>query len=326
MTAQKRSGFSLIEILIVIAIMAILAAIGTYSYKSTQGKTRDAQRKADLATLASILERYYADHGFYPDSFFSTYPMIVYPQGRTFTSVSTSDQWIPELDSYTDRLPKDPRQTAFLPSWLAKLFKPITFPPQTSADDVQDCDPRPQEQPEKNLPDAADFNNDGVVDSRDAAMTVMHWDTFCYDDPPGKPGPYGKPYDLTYDINPNRINNLYTGDGTISILDTFVTSINFGRLPNKSVPEFLYLYQTPVKIPDKCDPANDWSGCLDISRPHRSYILWAKLENKNDPDIWTNSQAKCGIANQRQPDPKDIFSGTFNTTGYCLTSPQAVNY
>lgn len=67
MKNKKRYGFTLIELMVVIAIMGILIIMGISSYKSTQMKSRDTRRKNDLRQVASALELYYNDKGKYPD-------------------------------------------------------------------------------------------------------------------------------------------------------------------------------------------------------------------------------------------------------------------
>jgi len=62
----KTSGFTLVELLVVIAIIGILAGIGLSTFTSSQAKSRDAKRKADLQQIGSALELYYNDYGQYP--------------------------------------------------------------------------------------------------------------------------------------------------------------------------------------------------------------------------------------------------------------------
>ena len=64
---KTRSGFTLIELLIVMAILGLLATVGLASFRSSQIKGRDAQRKNDLGQLQRGLEAYYNDKGQYPD-------------------------------------------------------------------------------------------------------------------------------------------------------------------------------------------------------------------------------------------------------------------
>lgn len=55
-------GFTLMELLIVIAVIGILISISTVAYTSAQKKTRDSRRRSDLKALQSGFEQYYADN------------------------------------------------------------------------------------------------------------------------------------------------------------------------------------------------------------------------------------------------------------------------
>lgn len=59
-------GFTMIELLIVIVILALLFSIGLRSFVSSQQKSRDAGRKSDLQNVSRALELYYNDKGAYP--------------------------------------------------------------------------------------------------------------------------------------------------------------------------------------------------------------------------------------------------------------------
>ena len=56
---RKIRGFTLIEVMIVVAVVAILAAIALPSYNDSVRKSRRAQAKTDMLELVQVLERTY---------------------------------------------------------------------------------------------------------------------------------------------------------------------------------------------------------------------------------------------------------------------------
>jgi prepilin-type N-terminal cleavage/methylation domain-containing protein len=67
----RQAGFTLIELMVVIAIIGLLASIITVSLSSAQAKGRDAKRVADIRTIQLALEEYYNDNGNYPPAIYS---------------------------------------------------------------------------------------------------------------------------------------------------------------------------------------------------------------------------------------------------------------
>jgi prepilin-type N-terminal cleavage/methylation domain-containing protein len=59
-------GFSLIEILIVVAIISILAVVGVANFSDSSAGARDAQRQTDLKNLQNAIETYRSQNGRYP--------------------------------------------------------------------------------------------------------------------------------------------------------------------------------------------------------------------------------------------------------------------
>lgn len=61
-----KKGFTLLELMIVIVILGVLAALISGNFITSLQKGRDAQRKADLEHIQRALELYYEDKKAYP--------------------------------------------------------------------------------------------------------------------------------------------------------------------------------------------------------------------------------------------------------------------
>ena len=64
-----RSGFTLIELMIVVVIIGILAAIAIPRFGTAKDKARQASIKADLRNLMTAEERFFADSSTYTAAF-----------------------------------------------------------------------------------------------------------------------------------------------------------------------------------------------------------------------------------------------------------------
>lgn len=97
LSAAKR-GFTLLEVLIVIAIIGILVSIGLASYSTAQSKSRDARRRGDLKAIQNAFEQYYADstNASYPttcssiDAAYLPAGIPTDPQGSAYTNPTCS--------------------------------------------------------------------------------------------------------------------------------------------------------------------------------------------------------------------------------------------
>ena len=79
------SGFTMIELVVVMMLIVILATMGMTQYKTSQTYAKEAVLKEDLFRLRDAIDQYYADKGQYP---------------------STLDTLV--SDGYLRKLPEDP--------------------------------------------------------------------------------------------------------------------------------------------------------------------------------------------------------------------------
>lgn len=63
---QRQSGFTIVELLIVIVIIGILATLVIVTFSGVQQRARDSERKTDINAIAGQLEAVYAKVGYYP--------------------------------------------------------------------------------------------------------------------------------------------------------------------------------------------------------------------------------------------------------------------
>ena len=98
-TAQQ--GFTLIEVMVVIAIIGIMATLIVPRIMSKPDEARVIAAKQDISTIVQALKLYRLDIGRYPSTEQGLQALVTKP-----TSEPIPQNWKP--DGYLDRLPKDP--------------------------------------------------------------------------------------------------------------------------------------------------------------------------------------------------------------------------
>ena len=100
-TPSRSSGFTLLEIMIVVVILGVLAALVVPKVMSRPDEARLVAAKQDIASLQQALKLYRLDNFVYPTTEQGLQALVSKP-----TSPPVPPNW--KGGGYLDRLPKDP--------------------------------------------------------------------------------------------------------------------------------------------------------------------------------------------------------------------------
>lgn len=98
---QLHEGFTLIEIMVVILILGILAALIVPKIMSRPDEARRVAAKQDIGAIMQALKLYRLDNRVYPTTEQGLQALVKKP-----TTPPIPDNW--KTDGYLDRLPQDP--------------------------------------------------------------------------------------------------------------------------------------------------------------------------------------------------------------------------
>ena len=81
---MKRNGFSLIELMVVVAIMAFLAMIAVPNFNRFLAKAKRAEAYMNLSSIYAAEKAYWAEHGTYSDVLNGENGIGWKPEGKTY--------------------------------------------------------------------------------------------------------------------------------------------------------------------------------------------------------------------------------------------------
>ena len=99
---RQLSGFTLIELMIVMSLIVVLAGIGLAVHANSQTRAREAVLKEDLFRLRDAIDQYYADKNAYPpaiEDLVSQKYLRAIPVDPFTNSASTWQTVMSELDA-----------------------------------------------------------------------------------------------------------------------------------------------------------------------------------------------------------------------------------
>ena len=111
---RRNSGFTLLELIVVVAIVGILATMAMPALKNVPRKAAEAVLKSDLRTFRDAIDQFHADQGYYPptlealveEGYFRAMPVDPITK-RSDTWVEIYDEPDPDFIPAETDLPED---------------------------------------------------------------------------------------------------------------------------------------------------------------------------------------------------------------------------
>ncbi len=97
----RAGGFTLIELIVVVAIIGILATIAVPAMRTAPQRARESALKEDLFTLRSCLDQFHADRDRYPSSIEELVSMGYLRAVPVDPVTKSKDTWVPVFEQVT---------------------------------------------------------------------------------------------------------------------------------------------------------------------------------------------------------------------------------